>query len=111
RVAVDTERDPDERPAARRAGDALAGLGQVVRAVRRALHEAAVLREELVLDPVEAHRHVTAPIDVRMVLARVVQDEPLDLLAVAREEELLRLPRPELAEPRDRDRHARTTRR
>jgi hypothetical protein len=75
--------------------------------VRRALHEAAVLGEELVLHPVEAHRHVTAAVHVGVQLARVVEDEALDLLPVALEEELLRLAGMELADGRDP--HARTT--
>jgi hypothetical protein len=75
--------------------------------VRRALDEAAVLGEELVLDPVEAHRHVAAAVHVGVELARVVQHEALDLLPVAVEEELLRLAGMELADGGDP--HARTT--
>src|SRR2546427_5104021 len=40
RVALDPHRDAVERPPAGRPRHALAGLGLVVRAVRRALHEA-----------------------------------------------------------------------
>src|SRR5207247_3531551 len=96
---------------ARRPRHALTGLGLVVRAVRRALHEASVLGEELVLDPVETHGHVPAAVHVGVVLAAVVQEEALELAPVALEEELLGLPGLELAHARDGDAHARTTRR
>ena len=110
-VAFDPERHPYERPAAGRARDALARLGTVVRPVGGTLHEAPVLGEELVLHPVEAHRHVPAAVDVRVQRAAVVQQERLDLVPVAVEEELLRLAGRELPDARDRDAHARTTRR
>src|SRR5262249_17672250 len=110
-VALHSERDPEQRPPARRSRDALAGLRAVVRTVRRALEDAAVLAEELVLDPVEAHRDVPAPVHVGMKLTGIIQDEALDLLVAPTEEELLRLARTELADARDRDAHARTTRR
>src|SRR5438128_12627748 len=79
---------------------------QVVGAVRRALHEAPVLGEELVLDPVEAHRHVAAAVHVGVVLAGPVEHEALELEPVALEDELLGLPGMELADVRDRYRHA-----
>src|SRR5579883_456221 len=67
--------------------------------------EAPVLGEELVLDPVERHRHVPAAVDVGMVAAGAVHEEALDLLGAAGEQELLRLPGTDLADARDRDRH------
>src|SRR2546428_12083924 len=100
-----------ERLAARRPRHTLARLGLVVRAVRRALNEAPVLGEELVLDPVEAHGHVPAAVHAGVGLAAVVEEEALDLAPVALEEELLRLPGLELAHAREGDADARTTRR
>src|SRR2546428_14019813 len=95
-----------ERLAARRPRHTLARLGLVVRAVRRALHEAPVLGEELVLDPVEAHRHVAAAVHVGVMLAGPVEHEALELEATALEEELLGFPRTQLAHVRDGHRHA-----
>src|SRR5207244_4796816 len=83
-----------------------AGVGQVVRAGLGALQEAPVLGEELVLDPVEAHRHVAAAVHVGVVLAGPVEHEALELEPVALEDELLGLPGMELADVRDRYRHA-----
>src|SRR5207244_5706434 len=98
---LDAEGDAVEGPAAGRARHALTRLGTIVGTVRGALHEAPVLGEELVLHPVEAHGDVPAAVHVCMVLAGIVEEEALDLPAVAGEQELLRLPGPELAHAPD----------
>src|SRR5207244_5832112 len=110
-VPPDPHRNAIERLSERWPRHALARLGLVARPVRRALHEAPVLGEELVLDPVEAHGHVPAAVQVGVVRAAVVQEEALDLAPVAAQPELLRLAAAALADPRDGDAHARTTRR
>src|SRR5439155_18187823 len=109
RRPLDAEGDAVEGPAAGRARHALTRLGTIVGAVRGTLHEAPVLGEELVLHPVEAHGDVPAAVHVRMVLAGIVEEEALDLPAVAGDQELLRLAGPELAHAPDHEAHAGTT--
>src|SRR4029453_2408306 len=103
---LDPQGDALERLAAGRPGDALPRLGHVVGAVGSALHELSVLGEELVLDPVESHRHVTAGVHVGGEGPAHVQEERLHLLPAGPDEELLAPPGRDLVGASDRDWHA-----
>src|SRR5262245_1685220 len=67
----------------------------------RAEDVAALLVEEAIFDPVEAHGDVPALVYVRVVLTSPVDEEAFDLALSKRQHELLRLARRDLAEPRD----------
>ena len=76
-----------------------------------ALDELLVLGHELVLDPVHRHRHVAATVDVRVERAAVIDHEALLFVLTMAQEELLRVPRCDLADSTHNDACARITHR
>ena len=81
------------------AEDTLAGVRCIARAVGGAQDVAAVLGQELVVDPVHGHGNMATPVDVGAQGALMVYEKTLVLAPVAAQDELLRLPGAELAYP------------
>src|SRR5216684_8968869 len=76
---------------ARRSRDTFAARRVVIGVVRLAHQVAPLLGEELVVDPIHRHRHVTASVDVGVEMAVVIDHEAFLVDAANRQHELHRL--------------------
>jgi len=102
-VFVDRERYAIEEFAAGRAENTFPGFRFIRGAVGGAQDVATIFGQELIVNPVHGHWHVTAAVDIRAEVPAVVQQETLNLPPIHLQDKFFRLSWRKLANTGDDD--------